>query len=524
MVRRSRKLSKLEDLESKSPPILQINYNEPLFSSAAHPTEPLLVSGLATGHVFCHRYDDEALEESLWSAKSAFNRINKEDFTISQLKKKWWTEVDHSDSNSTVDVVWKTRRHQGSCRSVIFDCREDVVGESIFSVGTDHIIKRANTETGKVIGKSNLSPHYDDSKEAVTTLQMSTSHPFLLAGTENGQVLVFDSNELRGNSLKFKLAQLHEDSINKILPMPAISPYHYLTLGSTTLAHFDIRKGLITQSDDQSDELLSMCYPNEFYDKNGNDTVLVSHGEGIVTIWKNSVNRLSDQILRIKVNKNASIDVIMPTMNGENSELNCVWCGDSEGLLHKVDYKKSKVVETRVHSATMGKLGGIDEVGCLDIDYKYRLVSSGMEGLKIWSKGADTDSDNDDSDVSVVESSTDSSSEEDLDCSSLSENADSYGAEGLKQPPLISDGKKENERRLETFCNQSDPHDEGENMQLAKKRREVSERFTQSKKARPEHIGESTKNSISSKASELKKVSSKTSKASKSGIQKFDGL
>lgn len=43
------------------------------------------------------------------------------------------------------------------------------------------------------------------------------------------------------------------------------------------------------------------------------------------------------------------------------------------------------MVETRVHSAALGKLGGFDEVGGLDIDYDYRLISSGMEGLKVWS-------------------------------------------------------------------------------------------------------------------------------------------
>ncbi|KAK7684827.1 WD repeat-containing protein jip5 [Cerrena zonata] len=207
--------------------------------------------------------------------------------------------------------------------------------------------------------------------------------------------------------------------------MPAVSAYHYLTLGSTTLSHLDIRKGIITQSDDQEDELLSMCYATDQINQNQNDTVLVSHGEGIVTIWKNSKNSFRDQLSRIKVNKNASIDAIIPTMNCDDGDMiDSVWCGDSEGLLHRVNYKRGKVVETRVHSSTSGKYGAVDEVGLLDIDYDYRLISAGMDGLKIWSgqdyedlngdseEDSDEDSDND-SDNEVIGSQQDDSDSKD---------------------------------------------------------------------------------------------------------------
>jgi hypothetical protein len=220
-----------------------------------------------------------------------------------------------------------------------------------------------------------------------------------LTGTEDGHVLVFDSKNLGSDKLKFKVENAHDDAINHILPMPDVSAYHYLTLGSTTLSHIDIRKGIINQSDDQEDELLSMCYAN---DTEKNDMVLVSHGEGIITIWKNSKNRFQDQLTRIKVNKSASIDAIIPTMNNEDSEMSSsVWCGDSEGLLHRVNYKQGKVVETRVHSSLVGKVA--DEVGILDIDYDYRLISAGMDSLKIWSNqkveaAEDSDSGWDDSD------------------------------------------------------------------------------------------------------------------------------
>lgn len=376
--------------ESTVSPIVEVNYLDPLFSVAAHPTKPILMAALGTGHLYCHSYNAEHLEEATQSIreKAELNEKDSSKVSISSLRNKWWKVIANSqDIPTSGDFVtnWKTKRHKGSCRAVIFDILEHSIGDFIYSVGTDHIIKKAATETGKVTAKTLVSSHFDE-KDAITNLCLSHTHPYLLAGTENGHVLVFDSNELSSQKLKFKLPTMHEDAVNKILPMPAVSAYHYLTLGSTTLSHIDIRKGIITQSDDQSDELMSMCYATDSVNNNKNDTVLVSHGEGIVTHWKNSNNGFADQISRVKVNKNASIDAIVPTMNeGVDDLRNSVWCGDSEGFLHRVNYKKGKVVETRVHSSIMDKLGGVDEVGGLDIDYGYRLISSGMEGLKIWS-------------------------------------------------------------------------------------------------------------------------------------------
>lgn len=396
-------------LESLVSPILEINYEDPLFSVAAHPTKPILLSGLVTGHLYCNTYDSVKLEEHQSAKREHIELMEKEAFktgkisqvnrSVSQLKKKWWTTVnDIKELSDDIVTNWKTKRHKGSCRHVIFDPLEGSVGENIYTVGTDNFIKKANTETGKVVSKVDFTSHLGD-KDSVTKICHSTTHPFLLSATEDGNVMVFDSSNLGQDKLKFKVDKIHEDSINAILPMSDVSAYHYLTLGSTTMAHIDIRKGVINTSDDQEDELLSMCYAN---DTVKNDMVLVSHGEGIVTIWKNSKNRFQDQLTRIKVNKSASIDAIIGTMNQEDDELaSSVWCGDSEGLLHRVNYKHGKVVETRAHSSAKA----VDEVGNLDIDYEYRLISAGMDTLKIWSNqevaAADEDENEDDSDDDV---------------------------------------------------------------------------------------------------------------------------
>lgn len=453
-------------LESSTSPILEVKYSEPLFTVAAHPQRPILLTGLATGHVYCSTYDADKLEEKQSTQREQLSLLEKEAFktgkiasinkSVSQLKQKWWTVIeDNAEITEGMNVVnnWKTKRHKGSCRSAIFDPLESSLGENIYSVGTDHIIKKANTETGKVLSKVTISDHYSDKKDAVTKLAHSTSHPFLLSGTENGDVLVFDSNNMGSNQLKFNVSKAHDDSINHILPMPAVSAYHYLTLGSTTLSHIDIRKGIITQSDDQEDELLSMCFGSEFTNDNKNDTVLVSHGEGIITIWKNSKNKLMDQLSRIKVNKDASIDAIVPTMNCEDDEMAAsVWCGDSEGLLHRVNYKKGKVVETRVHSSSVGKYGAADEVGMLDIDYDYRLISAGMDSLRIWSNQEDLNSDHDESDDS-----SDSDDDDDSD-----DSADSENDSDINNDKQSSDDEGDSANDLSESDNDQDDHSDAE--------------------------------------------------------------
>lgn len=558
-------------LESSVSPIVELKYPEPLFTIAAHPTKPILLSGLATGHIYCSTYDADTLEEAQSTKRERLSLLEKEAFktgkiahinrSVSQLKQKWWTVIeDNTDIPDGSNIVnnWKTKRHKGSCRSAIFDPLENSLGENIYSVGTDHIIKKANTETGKVLSKATISEHYSDKNDAITKLVHSTSHPFLLSGTENGDVLVYDSNNMASNQLKFNVSKAHDDSINHILPMPAVSAYHYLTLGSTTLSHIDIRKGIITQSDDQEDELLSMCFASDHVNDNKNDTVLVSHGEGIVTIWKNSKNRLMDQLSRIKVNKDASIDAIIPTMNCDDGEMvDSVWCGDSEGLLHRINYKKGKVVETRVHSSAAGKHGPADEVGILDIDYDYRLISAGMDSLKIWSNQEEIlNSDSDDSDSDIASDDSDSDDNDVDDITNIEDeindsSPDSYsesGNDGLDENLDVADSES-NKDHFEDVSDEelqlSDTEQPTKSLQIIRKKRfnvpEISNKTNINKKVvdinkltkeqstknadeEPEEPEEPNKKKQKLKAKQMSTKQIRNMQKHEHGIRRFDDL
>lgn len=368
---------------SKSLPLLELRYGEPLFQMACHPTRPLIYSGLATGHIYCHEYEPSTLEKFLRERKSLDKEINF----------KPWLQIDAENADDDgIRILWKTKRHRGSVRCICLDAE----GEYVYSVGMDNILKKASPENGKVLKKVDL----ENQGSKFTKLVHSGTHPYLLLGDEEGNVLVLDSTTLK---LKNKITKIHGgDAINDIFQFTKRSVYKYISLGQTTLAYWDSResnendtddtpeeKRKVLVSDDQEDEIL--C--GTFVDPESGHTIVCGMGEGILTVWKPEKNDLEDQVNRIKVSKGESVDAVMPTLRDDN----CVWCGVSDGKLYKVDTKRGQLVEIREHSA-------MDEVGFLDLDYQYRLVSGGMDSLLIWNADAEQDNEDKGQDESEDES------------------------------------------------------------------------------------------------------------------------
>jgi hypothetical protein len=97
-----------------------------LFAQAIHPSEPIVAVGLASGHVQAYRLpagasDDSDPDETL-ASESGFGHI---------------------------ETAWSTRRHKGSCRTLAYS----VDGLSLYSAGTDGIVKVADCATGRVTAK-----------------------------------------------------------------------------------------------------------------------------------------------------------------------------------------------------------------------------------------------------------------------------------------------------------------------------------------------------------------------------------
>ncbi|CCH61838.1 hypothetical protein TBLA_0F02990 [Henningerozyma blattae CBS 6284] len=515
-------------LESNEFPILELIYKEHLFQLLCHPEKPIILSGLSSGHIYCHEYDPIQLAETLLKNKNTLSKAGK-----SLSNQQLWTTInveEDTDRNDfpAVKLLWKTRRHKGSVRAMAIDPE----GEFFYSVGTDNILKKSVVETGKVIKKVS----FPTQKSKFTKMLKSDTHPVLIIGDEDGTVHVLDSDNLQ---FKNKLTKVHngDDAINDIFPFYKRSVHKYISLGQTTLGYWDCResnesdfsipeddtetKRKVLLSDDQEDEIL--C--GTFVDPEVADTVVCGMGEGILTVWKPNKNDLEDQLTRVKIAKNESIDCIVPTLQDDD----CIWCGCSNGKLYKVDVKKGKIVEVKIHSE-------LDEVEFIDLDYGYRLVSGGMESIKVWnfsSNGENVSNNENDDDLSSAEDSEAISDFEDSDDSidpSSSKNS-TFDSSELDDDQLKTEAvnEKETDDSSESISDSDDSDDENQvgmtkEQLIAELDKDIfgndsDDDVRQNKKRKKE-----TNKKLTKKQKKAKSDSTKQLQNHSNGIRKFEGL
>ena len=106
--------------------ICALPVEDDIFVQAIHPEEQLVAVGLASGHVQTYRLplgasDDDDNDTTL-ASESGFG---------------------------TIDSIWRTRRHKGSCRTLGYS----VDGSQLYSAGTDGMVKIADCTTGQVTAK-----------------------------------------------------------------------------------------------------------------------------------------------------------------------------------------------------------------------------------------------------------------------------------------------------------------------------------------------------------------------------------
>lgn len=112
-----------------------------VFAQSIHPKFSLLALGLATGHVQVHRLppcrqpsDRSSSDGGGGSSRSTPQQIGQ----------------------GTIETIWRTRRHKGSCRCLSFSAD----GAFLFSAGSDDgLVKAAATETGRVVSKIAVPLH-----------------------------------------------------------------------------------------------------------------------------------------------------------------------------------------------------------------------------------------------------------------------------------------------------------------------------------------------------------------------------
>ncbi|RKF73488.1 WD repeat-containing protein jip5 [Golovinomyces cichoracearum] len=398
-----------------------------LFAQALHPSQTVLAVGLASGHVESLRLPSATGGDP--SDDDENNDDDEMDMNTSVI----------SSGTSTIETEWRTRRHHGSCRTLAYSTD----GEALFSSGTDSLVKAASSQTGQVFAKIAV-PQSPNLREDAPCLLHALSPQTLILATDSAALHVYDLRQ--PNSISSKPAQTylpHDDYITSLIPLPpnasSTSGFskQWVSTGGTTLAVTDLRKGIISQSEDQEEELMCSVFVGGLSVKPGRSTgekVIVGDGSGVLTLWERGIWDDQQERIRIATRNNNSCSIesiaVVPDDVGDGKH---IVAGIEDGKIAIVKIGPNKIVSTLQHDELEG-------VMALGFDVEDRLISGGGLNVKVWQENYSSDITEDEEDDDDDDDDDDSTSSSDGEETKLQDKDISHSRKSRTKIITIADG------------------------------------------------------------------------------------
>ena len=265
------------------------------------------------------------------------------------------------------------------------------------------MIKLFDTETGKVTAKYAIPLDEAGDVDRPTVLKVVGENGLLVA-TDSGRLELRDLRSSAGtvngsgkSNTKPGASGLwtpHDsEHINDLILLPASEsstsgiPKSCVSVGGTTLAVTDFRKGVVSKSEEQDVELTSITLV-EGLKKGGTsvgEKVLVGQGDGVVSLWERGVWGDLDE--RIVVDRTAAgveslVEVPLHLCKGKvKTNEKIVAAGLEDGRVRFL-----RVGRNGVLNEWDIKHDDVEGVAGLGFDVAGRLVSGGGQTVKVWTE------------------------------------------------------------------------------------------------------------------------------------------
>ncbi|KAK4947748.1 WD repeat-containing protein jip5 [Elasticomyces elasticus] len=252
------------------------------------------------------------------------------------------------------------------------------------------------TESGKVVGKIAIPQSKGGQDADAPTVLHALSPQTLLLATDAGKLYLHDLRQ-EGKEMASIASQTwapHGDEhINALVPLPASEastsgfPKQWVSVGGTTLAVTDLRKGTIATSEDQEIELTSVTLLQGL--KKGGTSVgekiLVGQGDGVMSLWEKGVwDDLDDRVVIDRGGLSIESLAEVPTGYGRGTlKMNekIVAAGLEDGRVRFL-----RVGRNGVLNDMDAKHDEIDGVVALGFDIEGRMISGGGQIVKVWTE------------------------------------------------------------------------------------------------------------------------------------------